>query len=609
MSVDLLIAEASSSTSQLSHPTHSTVLEHITTLLQSHLAQYSPSSLPYLHPYAPRSSQSVTRPVLSAQEQADILQRLKDGIEETRNVLAKVQRTEERERVRMLRSLREVTGHQSSLLPLSTSLASLTTPTSTSSSSTITTPPLIPSVRILLSPVNLLTTLAKSQGIETYLEDSQFGLLKTSLAIAGNRFVVDVDLETDASEGREDDEEGDDEDPKTGGATNGVEGRGKLRLSRLSANHVNKDGGTGKSTWVEEVLRDRLEKYLARWNSEASKGRERQLEAMVVQLEREFTELKELDRLAEEQEGQGKEWFKDLEELVSWLKTAPGVVLSECSIYPTLQLLDDTSRANSQFRIRPARQGEEVPAPFAQASESLWLVGEWVVETVDQSELVVRRNWLDLSNASTDEPGSERWNAMIKIEQLLYHQSTSGTASFPYTTDFVYRPLLKKGEQEGLEQRWSIAQPGPEGFIVGRIGLPSSKEGIIRTFQALRKQVVLNELFSSVFHHDALDHADSDDESDIDMEDILSAPRAIPLTVSLSPSAIHASFPLPSTESSTSASTINLRISARNEPPGYVQVEVLDADTTVGGGQVANGGGRDLVEIVRSNLASFQATS
>jgi hypothetical protein len=45
--------------------------------------------------------------------------------------------------------------------------------------------------------------------------------------------------------------------------------------------------------------------------------------------------------------------------------------------------------------------------------------------------------------------------------------------SFPYTTDFVHVAT----EQDGLEQRWAMAEPGPEAFVVGRVGVPKSLAG------------------------------------------------------------------------------------------------------------------------------------
>jgi len=143
--------------------------------------------------------------------------------------------------------------------------------------------------------------------IQTYLEDSQFGLLKTSLALAGNRFVVDVDLETDAIGNEDEDEERDIDIEKR------MEGRGRVRLSKLTSNHVGPGGGTGKSDWVATVLRGRLEKYLDAWN-EGDRGL--RLEVLIRGLEGELRELRMLDDLVVELgEGEVPEYFADLEEV------------------------------------------------------------------------------------------------------------------------------------------------------------------------------------------------------------------------------------------------------------------------------------------------------
>lgn len=165
--------------------------------------------------------------------------------------------------------------------------------------------PLLISRLVLLSPIELLTALAQSLAIQTYLEDSQFGLLKTSLALAGNRFVVDVDVETDAI-GNEDDEEDVDVEKR-------MEGRGRVRLSKLTANHVGPTGGTGKSDWVATALRSRLEGYIEAWN-EGDRGR--RSEGLIRALEGELRDLKGMDDLVVELgEGQVPDYFADLEEV------------------------------------------------------------------------------------------------------------------------------------------------------------------------------------------------------------------------------------------------------------------------------------------------------
>lgn len=52
--------------------------------------------------------------------------------------------------------------------------------------------------------------------------------------------------------------------------------------------------------------------------------------------------------------------------------------------------------------------------------------------------------------------------------------------AFPYTSDFIARPPAAKGEPASLMQRWSMAQPGPEGFVVARVGVPSTWAAVER---------------------------------------------------------------------------------------------------------------------------------
>ena len=153
--------------------------------------------------------------------------------------------------------------------------------------------------------------------IQTYLEDSQFGLLKTSLTLAGNRFVVDVDLETDAA-GNDDDDEDIDIEKR-------MEGRGRVRLSKLTANHVGPGGTTGKSESIAAVLRMRFETFLDSWN-EGEKGR--RLEKLIRELEEELEDVKVLDDLvAQLGEDAGPDLFADLEEVVSKVKGYVEMVL------------------------------------------------------------------------------------------------------------------------------------------------------------------------------------------------------------------------------------------------------------------------------------------
>lgn len=121
--------------------------------------------------------------------------------------------------------------------------------------------PIIPSRLVHLSPAELLDTIARQLDIQVFSEDSQFGLLKQSLAIAGSCFVVDIDLETDAvpDETSEADTTG-----ELGGS-----GGGKVRLSKLDVNHVNATGGNEASPHVKAVLENVVGRYLEARYAEA----------------------------------------------------------------------------------------------------------------------------------------------------------------------------------------------------------------------------------------------------------------------------------------------------------------------------------------------------
>lgn len=49
-------------------------------------------------------------------------------------------------------------------------------------------------------------------------------------------------------------------------------------------------------------------------------------------------------------------------------------------------------------------------------------------------------------------------------------------ADFPYSTDFIHHPGSSKAEHS-LIQHWSMAQRGPEGFVVGHVGVPPDWRG------------------------------------------------------------------------------------------------------------------------------------
>lgn len=170
---------------------------------------------------------------------------------------------------------------------------------------------------IALQPVELLQRLAARLDIQTYLEDSPFGLLKTSLTLAGNCFVVDVDIETDPVlgangevDGGEAEAEAADDDmqpPSTAAAATidkaRTEGRGRVRASKLTATHVTAEGGTGKSDYLAAALLRGVEAYLAVWNESvpaegkiaAEWARAKRLEKEIRRLDAMLAEIKGLD--------------------------------------------------------------------------------------------------------------------------------------------------------------------------------------------------------------------------------------------------------------------------------------------------------------------------
>lgn len=175
-------------------------------------------------------------------------------------------------------------NHQSTILPLRSSLY----PRSTRET------PLIPSKRVNLAPVQLLPALAQAQDIQTYHEDSQFGLLKATLTLAGNCFVIDIDLETDAAA-----EEDDTAPPTPVGPSRPRDSEGSVRLSKLSISYVTSGEGQA-SEYVTGTLRTAIEEYLAEWNSVVQglkqKGdRAKRIESCIRRLEALLGEMKALD--------------------------------------------------------------------------------------------------------------------------------------------------------------------------------------------------------------------------------------------------------------------------------------------------------------------------
>lgn len=433
--------------------------------------------------------------------------------------------------------------HESALLPLGTTLASL--------------PPCAPTLDAVvpLPPSELLPALGKRLGLQVFVEDSQFGLLRKSLTLAGSRFVVDVDLEMDAAEG-------DQTEPPSmagtpAGAGNGFSGmaitpialgstpvpsaskvpsdrdRGKVRLAKLTASHVTPTGDAGKSDWVARVLRHLVEEHLACWNARgtASASKEASYRACAA-LENALGELKALDDLAEAASATDADLFLDLETLAAGVTSATEsdgqgriYIDPRAGMYPSFRLLPgEPGRSNPAFRFRPVGKGEVVPPPPDEDANAIAADGEtlermcrgaWLVEFVDNNPtpsaggrgLVVRRTWL-LPDGGPDSDAAVSLNNGIKAEGLLYQAALEETSAgalplFPYASVFSHK------REGGMDQYWSLASPGPDGYVVGRIGLPASWKDFSRLAAALRAQLVLNALFSSAFEPTAADAGDS----------------------------------------------------------------------------------------------------
>jgi len=310
-----------------------------------------------------------------------------------------------------------------------------------------------------LPPAELISALGKRLGLQVFTEDSQFGLLRTSLTLAGSRFVVDVDLEADAS--------GDKTEPPTAAASPAglsfsigmgslsqlaaptpkdpapLAERGKVRLAKISANHVTPAGEAGKSDWVEKVLRIALEAHLEQWNSQDKDRAE--LEASARALETSLAELKALDELAEAASTNDADLFADLETLAAGVQRicADGegeddskwkfYADARSTMFPSFRLFDaPASVRNPAFRLRPVSKGEDVPPPTegdAMAVDSDSTVqpmcrGKWLLEFVDDVTvpsaagrgLVVRRTWL---TPGEEEGEASAWSPSIKVEGLL----------------------------------------------------------------------------------------------------------------------------------------------------------------------------------------------
>ncbi|RXK42445.1 hypothetical protein M231_00435 [Tremella mesenterica] len=516
-----------------------TVLSTLFSVFEAYTVAHRTLSAPYLHPYAPiapisRKGKSRALALPDRQSQIDALTQIRQSLYDARSVLSA---QDSPDRTRLARGLKEVATHQSSLLPMSV-LMGLSEDTRE----------ILPSPLVRQEPIRLLTSLAERLGIQGYIEESQFGLLKTSLALAGERFVVDVDLETDPSPG-DDNADNDDEEELLTAVIEGekLEGRGRVRLSKLNATYVARGGDTIKSDWIAQVLKERMIRYLDQWNVPAPSilqegERERKLEELKKGMEEALGELKALDD-AEPGNKEGTEgslekghpamdYFPELEviakQVSQWVKG--GVVYPPDkghTLFPTFRLLDDDEPTNPTFRIRPLGRYEPKSPPLLPGET--WLKGDWILEFVPSPSapnpqwpgFVVRRNWLHPTHSEAQEgtndgvrstESAQGWTGGVTVEKLLYPLDPSW--SFPYSATFSHpnsqpRNLLKEDEldhemisqtQPGneIEQHWSLMFPGPEAFLLGRLPIPSLSD-LVSLLGLLRRQAVLNQLFCGIF--------------------------------------------------------------------------------------------------------------
>ncbi|KAL7422432.1 hypothetical protein Q5752_003080 [Cryptotrichosporon argae] len=513
-----------------------TVASAIHTLFRERTTR--PAGGGYAHPYASRKGKDRE---LNLDGQLALVRSIREALEGARGLLEGAEH-----RDRLARALKEVAGHQAALLPLATTLYTL--PSSSSSSAHL----------VSLAPVQLLVALAGALGIQTYQEDSQFGLLKTSLALAGTRFVVDVDLETDAPGGADDgDADGDGQDGPAPEPAAGDEPRGKVRLSKLTVNYVGGagEGAPARSEWLERVLRQRVEAVLE------------PDEAGIDALRAELSDLKVLDDAASD-----AEYYADLEPLAAGIqeRAADGRVHEMGRhVFPTFQLYE----AGPTLCTRPARPGEVLP-PTEEGPVEYAVTSRWTLEVV--GDMVVRGSWLG-------GPGTAE--STTRVESLLYG------APFPYLADFVH-----PAGAGGRAQHWSVALSGPDGYVLSRLPF-TSWATLDALVPRLRAQAVLGALFTTCFapaHLAAVADTDADAQAEpVSLDSLLDGLEGedgIAVSAAHGEADVRLSLMLEARE-------VELVVEPTEEAP-YVRVTCDDVDLQDAVAAAATRG-RDLVEVVR----------
>ncbi|WVQ68372.1 uncharacterized protein L199_006579 [Kwoniella botswanensis] len=657
-------------------PSSPTLRNTIHSLLIGHSSKNL--SLTHLHPFAPSSTRSDIVGIdkgkgKDVENEADTIKGLRDAVNKLKVVLNTPSGKDGGTDVegRLIRGLKEISSHQ---LPLIQQLTSLTPNLSVTSSVSS-----FPSHLLNLHPIKLLEAVSTSLKLQCFIEDSQFGLLKSSLAIAGTRFVIDVDLETGPSSGvggdEDEDEDGDvdvDMESKQPQArttldditTTQEEVRNKVRLTKLIVNHVTSSGGTAKSNYISTILRTLIDDYLRCYDSTTLGMWEKQV--ILDRLIDGLKELKDLDDYStrtttststsidgEQVNGNARDGFEDIEKIVSDLNN---LYTSDTrsriyptlnrSIFPTFHLLPQSiinTEPNPMIKLRPAKPHEDIPAPSLDVTDTpaqdqerhddvnmdsvnsseKTTQSNWIIEIVPENGmdgLVVRRNWLSQTILENDEADGVEG---IKVENLLYRAySPPPLASlspqiqlFPYTSTFSHLSPSpgKHSDIEKQQQHWSMVNPGPTAFVVGRIGMSSDIKQVARVLNSLRNQIILNNMFNSVFIPQLLkleennlniegDDGYEEDGGD-DINNLLSGDQtSIPINLNLLQDSITITFPLIKNEDNKIE---NIQIVVRpseKEKDGYVDVRVDGNEFTVD--DASEESKRDLIRIVRGVIRS-----
>lgn len=244
------------------------------------------------------------------------------------------------------------------------------------------------------------------------------------MTLAGERFVVDVDIETDSD--------------------------GKVTIHKLTATHITPGGETGKSEWIERVMRKAIDNHTSLWN--LRQGNDDKLRASGRAVECLLGELKMLDDLAV-RDKTGIDYFAELETLTAAVEEKVKGTDEKVRIYPdpnqgifpSFRLFDSGVNSNPTLRLRPTLQGESVslpPSPEAHQAatdgaaaggnamevdqqHSIGICkGSWVIESVDEypepcssgKGIVVRRTW---AIPGPEDGESKAWSASVKAEGMV----------------------------------------------------------------------------------------------------------------------------------------------------------------------------------------------